>query len=661
MTRWSLRCDVALLTLLVLCVPLPVRAQARDEPLPPNPFADVTSFMLPNGLRVWYRHLPGAGTASVTLTVPHGAGDDLPGLEGTAHLLEHALFSDRDGRTESEIVREVQDRGGVFNASTSFDRTAYYLTIGGDNTAFAIRWLHGVLAPREFTATGVARSREPVAIETRVKPRSVVDRAVALATHPSLRPAGFWMREFGLTTADARDVDAHAALHAITPADLQHFYDTYYVPTRMTLLVVSDVPLAHVQGVLTETFGTLPWRPEPAAPPATAPRTGATSRHFWNEVAATEFALRYRVRNLDAADHQRLIFLGDLLRRRLFERLRLTAEPAVYSVSANTVMLRDAAFFGITAAIMPEREEAARAIILEELDRLRTLPDDSAAFYRDRDAVARQLRLQNGTPAALQQWLLHSFHQPSVHAVLPDLGEYYATVGPDSLAAFAQRLFTEDNRILSVTRPLPLSTPVLAGLLALVLAAAVRLYRHRAAVPADMSRVRFVGRIRRRPAARIAGFMLAAGGTAVGLRLIVAAAHHASDRWLLRLDGFLYQYTPLAVLLFLTALAALHILGLIPARVLVFDDHVRLKSRTYASRLIPGNLISTVRLARRGEVGGAAGALTGPSRGVLIGLADGRSRFIGVRDPEALVRSLIPLTEAATEPSAPAATADLPA
>src|SRR5690606_10066747 len=109
---------------------------------------------------------------------------------------------------ESEIVREVQDRGGIFNASTGYDRTAYYLTIGADNTAFAIRWLHGVLAPREFTVGGVARSREPVAIETRVKPRSVVDHVAALAAHSSLRPSGFWMREFGLATADARDVDA---------------------------------------------------------------------------------------------------------------------------------------------------------------------------------------------------------------------------------------------------------------------------------------------------------------------------------------------------------------------------------------------------------------------------------------------------------------------
>jgi predicted Zn-dependent peptidase len=618
-----------------------VAAQAPAEPLPPNPFGLFESFRLPNGLKVWYGHMQGATLTSMAVMVPYGRDQDPPGKEQAAHFLEHVLLSDRGGRSESELVRELATRGGTFAGITGTHYTIFPVNIGNDHAAWGLEWLHGVVAPRPITDDVVDRNRDPIAVELDLRKPTLVRGALArFIHHPLLRPAGFWRREFGYAAQEERGADQLGGLAAITAADLAAFYDAYYSSAAMTLVIVSGRSRAELQPVLEATFGTLPWRPAPPPSPPLGLRKEETRRVAWQPSGSARVVVRYRIGELDGRDHLRLLFIEDLLRDRLMQRLRSDDVKAVYSITTFTQVRGPAAHFTVAADMNPRHEARVRDVIEEELQRLRTAEEDSA-FYADRDAAGRALRTQYAAPGALRNWATDRLYRPGLHDVFPDAGEYFATVGPDSIAAYARRLFTADNRILAITRPVPLHPAWLALLAILVVMAGVALYRRLVLQPADMASIRYITRLRRPAAVRIATLLAAGVGGLVVLRMLATAAHFAVEYWLLPTGSFVLLTAASVALLLAGTLAIMACAGLVQRKVLVFDDEVRIKSPTYRATVIPGAQIRSARVVDgRGSLR-LRRSVPGPVTGaVFLELADGTGYLLDVRDGPTLVAAI---------------------
>jgi predicted Zn-dependent peptidase len=618
-----------------------VAAQAPVEPLPPNPFGVFESYRLPNGLKVWYGHMQGATLTSMAVMVPYGRDQDPPGKEQAAHFLEHVLLSDRGGRSESELVRELASRGGTFAGITGTHYMIFPVNIDNEHAAWGLQWLHDVVAPRPIAGDVVDRNRDPIAVELDLRrPTLLRGPAARFIHHPWLRPPGFWRREFGYAAQEERGADQLAGLAAITADDLAAFYDAHYSSATMALVIVTGRPRAELQPALEATFGTLPWRPGPPPSPPLRVRQEETRRVTWQLSGSARVVVRYRIGELDARDHLRLLFIEDLLRERLMQRLRSGDVKAVYSIGTFTQVRGPAAHFAVVADGNPRHAALVLDVVEEELQRLRTAEGDSA-FYADRDAVGRALRIQYAAPGALRNWATDRLYRSDLHEVFPDAGEYFATVGPDSIAAYAGRLFTADNRILGISRPVPLHPSWLALLALLVVVAGIRLYRWIVLQPADMASIRYITRLRRPAAVRVAT-LLAAGVTGlVALRLLAAAAHFAVEYWLLPAGSFALLAAAAAVLLLAVTLAIMACAGLVQRKVLVFDDEVRIKSPTYRATVIPGAQVrgarvvdgrGSLRLRRPvpGPVGGA----------VFLEVADGTGYLLDVRDGPTLVAAI---------------------
>jgi predicted Zn-dependent peptidase len=621
---------------------LPVEAQPAAEPLPPNPFSRFESFRLPNGLKVWYAHLPGSQMTSMAVIVPYGRDQDPRGREQTAHFLEHVLLSDRHGRQEAELARELTRRGGSHNAMTGHSYTQYLLDIGTAEAPFGIQWLHDVIAPRAFSDDLVQRNRQPVALEISTRTRAFLPGLVgSYISNPGLRPPMFWLREFGIAAQEERGADQRAGIAAITAADLRSFYDTYYSPASMTLVLITGVPRSALQPALDSTFGTLPWRPTPTPVEAAAVRRSESRSFTWHLGQSTRVSMRYRIAQLDGRDQLRLLFMEDLLRHRLMERLRRGESKLIYSLSAGTAIRGPVAFFGIQADLSPQDERPARDAIAAELDRLARAAEDTLAFYADRDALSRRVRTENASPGALRQWATDRFHRPDLHDAFPDIGEYYATVGPDSIAAFAARLFTAENRIVRISRPLPLPAVIIGVAAFLTILAAARLYRWLTLQPADMTTIRFVARLRTTLTARIISIAVLLVVLLAGGRLLVAALHILAWNRILAIDSFPLVAAAAAALLFSLSMAALAAAGAVHGKVLVFHDEVRLKSMTYRSTILPAALIQGARRITGAESLNLRWPTPGPRAGsVFMELQDGSGYLLRTRDSDALLAAL---------------------
>ena len=457
------------LVLLGSVVPRGVWSQTPDSLAPPpsgtkaNPFSGFETHYLSNGLKVWFKQLPDAPNVSISVGVPYGWDADPRGKEELAHLTEHILFSDHDGRTEQEIKDAIDGLGGRHNGFTTPDHTWYYVTVSKEHGGFALEWLSRVISPHSMAADVVERNRQPVALEINAQPREFFEGVWALLNPSWLLPRDFWQREFQMETRSGRRYDRWASLQRITPEDVTDFYERYYVPEAMTLTVIGDLDRSEVLEIAERTFGSLIKRPAP--PPDVDiedPARGRATFH-WSFGPNVRYTARHKLFNSDAEDDLMLLFVRDLLRRRLNQRLRYGEQKAVYGLQVSTTQRGPGGFLQIEGSIAENEYDFARGIIQEEIAALveGTLPPEE--FEADRTALVERLRGENSTAQALNFWVLRNFYDPSKHTDFPDLLSFFAGVTQDEVTAFAARTFVPEREVTRLVGVQPMSQGMRGG------------------------------------------------------------------------------------------------------------------------------------------------------------------------------------------------------
>ncbi len=89
-----------------------------------------------NGLTVLLVPDQSAPVLTFQVTYQVGSRNEVTGVTGATHILEHLMFKGSEGFNDPKgnSVKQYLERvGGQFNASTSFDRTNYFATIGREN------------------------------------------------------------------------------------------------------------------------------------------------------------------------------------------------------------------------------------------------------------------------------------------------------------------------------------------------------------------------------------------------------------------------------------------------------------------------------------------------------------------------------------------------
>ncbi len=98
-----------------------------------------TTHTLENGLRIALTPL--SDVTTTTFMVMTGTGSRYENIEenGMAHFLEHMFFKGTKNRPNAKVISEELDAiGGVYNAFTGKDRTAYYAKVSSKHTNIAI-------------------------------------------------------------------------------------------------------------------------------------------------------------------------------------------------------------------------------------------------------------------------------------------------------------------------------------------------------------------------------------------------------------------------------------------------------------------------------------------------------------------------------------------
>lgn len=126
---------------------------------------DIKTTQLANGLTVITDRMPSVETISLGVWVNAGTRHEAPEINGISHLLEHMAFKGTARRSAQMIAEEVEAVGGVLNAYTSRDHTAYYAKLLKEDAGLGIDILADILLHSSLDKDELAREQAVVVQE----------------------------------------------------------------------------------------------------------------------------------------------------------------------------------------------------------------------------------------------------------------------------------------------------------------------------------------------------------------------------------------------------------------------------------------------------------------------------------------------------------------
>lgn len=233
----------------------------RDRLLPEDP--RLVRGTLDNGLE--YLIVPNAEPperVELWLHVHSGSLNEEDDQRGLAHFLEHLAFAGSTNFPPGTVRPFFENLGLSFgrhqNAVTGFDRTGYTISLPNSEPQMmdaALLFLSDVANNLLLPESGIEQERKIILEERRasLSPQQrvlydLIERIAPESEFGQRIPIG---TEEVLTTAGLEPI--------------KHYYDTWYVPSNMTLLIVGDVMPGDVTGKIEDLFGQgeLVPRPEP--------------------------------------------------------------------------------------------------------------------------------------------------------------------------------------------------------------------------------------------------------------------------------------------------------------------------------------------------------------------------------------------------------------
>jgi zinc protease len=359
--------------------------------------------VLENGLVVVTAVERRAPLAAVLVLYRCGSRDEPPGRTGVAHLVEHMMFRGTAAFPGGAVDAATGRLGGINNAVTTPDYTAYYFVLPDGHWRDALVLEADRMAGCTLDGESLEMERR-VAVEERKMldddPEAMLDEAVAAlayAEHPYRNPV----------------IGLRADIESLTLEDVAAFYRTFYTPANAVLVVAGDVSHEDVVAHAEEAFGPLTSSRPPESSPAPDPVQRAPRRAVVRtSIRTREVVLAFRCPPAAAPDSAAVELLPALLATGRSSRLwrRLVAEESIAAdVSAVRTLSRDPGLFTVSATLHPGVDiRRAEDAVLHELATMGRLgiADDELAKARNLVRVDLMLARETclGLAGALGFW-----------------------------------------------------------------------------------------------------------------------------------------------------------------------------------------------------------------------------------------------------------------
>ncbi|HEX7137889.1 MAG TPA: pitrilysin family protein, partial [Vicinamibacterales bacterium] len=364
---------------LVVCSGAILLAQAPLNLQDTLPFdTAVKTATLPNGLKYYIRaNSRPAQRVSMRLAVKAGSMMEADDQRGLAHLIEHMAFNGSTHFKPGEVFAYFESVGARLgphvNAYTSFDETVYMLDLPSDKPEILQK---AMLALSDY-AGGLTLSPQEIDKE---RPVVIEEWRLGLGAGARIRDKQLPLLFYKSRYAERLPIGSPDVIRNAPPARLRSFYDTWYRPERMALIVVGDIAPDATESAIKANFGPLTDRaPAVPMPDRTVPIHKELLVSVVSDPELTSSNVTIERKRPRESEDRVVDYRRDLVQRVLehvinerFDELDRRRDSKVLSggVGGGTLS-RDVATFSMGARVEDGRIEDGVATLVQEANRVR--------------------------------------------------------------------------------------------------------------------------------------------------------------------------------------------------------------------------------------------------------------------------------------------------
>ena len=453
----------------------------------------LTEYKLDNGLTVmlWEDHDQPDVTGYVVVRA--GAVDEPAEYTGLAHYLEHMLFkgTQKIGALDWEAEKPIYDSiialydqycettdpeqreklatqinecsmreakvsstedffnlldligaEGV-NAFTSFDVTAYHNSFP---EAEMYRWLT-IFSDRLI---------DPVFRTFQAELENVFEEYNMYANNPSSQASKQLMQDIYKGSPYERDVIGHPE-HLKNPrlSKLIEFYNTWYVPNNMALILVGDFDAEAAKPMIAETFSRLQPKELPARP--SYPEVQLTGSKHYNLGYSPQIAWVYPGVKANDPDHVILEFVCNLLsngQTGLLDKVTIDGEVQYAGVGLDArrntgrIIVQAVPYYDANQQMF-ESDKATEKIVMKEIDKIKAgdISDEMIASLKR--MYAQSYKVANESSESKMNWLLSAFMYNMPLEQVLNANDHIQALTKEEIVRVAKKYFNQDHMTIS--------------------------------------------------------------------------------------------------------------------------------------------------------------------------------------------------------------------
>ncbi|NNG01453.1 MAG: insulinase family protein [Desulfobacteraceae bacterium] len=360
----------------------------HDSDLPPDP--DLTFGRLDNGFRyVLMQNKEPKDRTSMHLNIQVGSMHETDTEQGMAHFLEHMLFNGSENFAPGELVKYFQRIGMQFgpdaNAHTSFDETVYDVVLPDSGTKSieeGLQVLRDYADGALLLQSEIDRERSVVMAEMRSRDSASYRNFVASMKFqfPELRIS----RRLPIGSAET--------LTKINQPEMRHFYDTWYRPDKMVLVMVGDFDTEATIPIIRNIMSGM----KADTPPPVDVEVGTLRHkgikpfhHYEREIGQTTVTLQTLTlapKRPDSLFSQQKMLLADManaiVQNRLDAMLKRDDTPFTSARIGSGLFLQQVEISRLTAECSPDKYRSSLLVLEQTLRQALTYGFHSAELAR---------------------------------------------------------------------------------------------------------------------------------------------------------------------------------------------------------------------------------------------------------------------------------------
>lgn len=258
---------------------------------------------LPNGMKVVIIRNTLAPVVTVEANVLTGGNETPDGFPGMAHAQEHMAFRGCHDMTADQTSAIYALLGGDDNADTQQNITQYFATVPAADVNVALRAQANCFA-------GIEDSQAQWDQE-----RGAIEQEVASdLSNPEYKFVNRLNSEIFAGTPYAHDpLGTKDSFDKTTGQQLKDFYEKWYSPSNMILIVVGDVDPQATLATIKTLYGSIPSHPVPPPPAIDLQPFQSSSFTLTSNLPYVLGFIAWRLPGTDSPDYAALDILADVL------------------------------------------------------------------------------------------------------------------------------------------------------------------------------------------------------------------------------------------------------------------------------------------------------------------------------------------------------------